>query len=272
MADYQKVETGQPEEAQAFSQEDIRGLQEESDAQDLAQEERMVQEEQKEAAVAAETRPEWLPEKFNSPEDLAKAYADLETEYTKGQQDGAEGGDTEEGKRDSGVSMSADDFAAFNQEFTETGDISEEGRALAESWGIPRDIVDGYIAGQQAILNTHFNDIYSEVGGEGRYDEMVGWARENIPEGEQNAFNDSVVNGSSDQMMFAIRSLAGRWMASTGASSGTPLIQGDTGSSGASGAFRSTAELTSAMKDPRYQKDPAYRQDVQNRLANSNIF
>ena len=30
------------------------------------------------AAAEADTRPEWLPEKFKSPDELAKAYAELE--------------------------------------------------------------------------------------------------------------------------------------------------------------------------------------------------
>ncbi|MDQ2651568.1 MAG: hypothetical protein M3Z20_00875 [Chloroflexota bacterium] len=32
-------------------------------------------------------------------------------------------------------------------------------------------------------------------------------------------------------------------------------------------AFRSTAELTAAMRDPRYKNDPAYRDEVAQRLA-----
>jgi len=268
MADYQKVEVGNAEAPQPFSEEDIKGLQEESEAQDLAMEAKAAEEEQREAAIVQETRPEWLPEKFDSPEDMAKAYSDLESEYTKSRQDGAD----EANEPDSGANISLESFAEFNKEFTETGDISEENREKAVAWGIPRDIVDAYISGQQAILDTQFNSIYSEVGGEERYEEMLGWAKENLPEGEQDAFNDAVVGGTSDQMMFAIRSLAGRWMSSTGATASQPLIQGDTGFAGASGAFRSTAELTAAMKDPRYGKDPAYRRDIENRLAHSNIL
>ena len=83
------------------------------------------------------------------------------------------------------------------------------------------------------------------------------------------AFDEAVTNGSEDQMMFAVRSLASQWKAGN---TGTPLIQGDTGSAGATGGYRSLAELTSAMKDPRYAKDPAYRKDVEQRLANSQIM
>lgn len=40
----------------------------------------------------------------------------------------------------------------------------------------------------------------------------------------------------------------------------------------ATAVFRSTAELVSAMKDPKYKNDPAYRQDVIDKLGRSSIF
>ena len=269
MSDYQKVEVGRGEEDGPFSEEDVQQLQAESDTQDADQEERVAVEEEREDEILDEERPEWLPEKFGTPEDLAKAYSDLEAQYTQAQQ--GEDGETLP-ERDSVRSL--DDLTAFNQEFAETGDISEESRAKVESeWGLPREMIDGYIEGQKAILSAHFNTIYSEVGGEDNYGEMIEWAKSSIPEGEQGAFNEAVVNGTTDQMMFAVRSLAGRWQTATGAMTpGAPLIQGDTGYTGASGGFRSTAELTQAMKDPRYTRDPAYRKDIENRLANSNIL
>ena len=36
--------------------------------------------------------------------------------------------------------------------------------------------------------------------------------------------------------------------------------------------FRSNAEVTTAMKDPKYEHDHAYRQDVQDKLERSNVF
>ena len=41
---------------------------------------------------------------------------------------------------------------------------------------------------------------------------------------------------------------------------------------GSGNVFRSNAEVTAAMKDPRYEYDTAYRQDVLNRLEQSDIF
>ena len=132
-------------------------------------------------------------------------------------------------------------------------------------------MIDAYVEGQKAVMEQQFSSVYNEVGGEDNYETMIEWAAENLTEGDQDAFNDSVTQGTNDQMMFAIRSLAARWRSETG-TNGAPLIQGSTGAQGAAGAFRSLAELTTAMKDPRYSTDPAYRKDIENRLSNSNIL
>ena len=124
MSDYQKVEVGRGEEDGPFSEEDVQQLQAESDTQDADQEERVAVEEEREDEILDEERPEWLPEKFGTPEDLAKAYSDLEAQYTQAQQ----GEDGETLPERDGV-RSLDDLTAFNQEFAETGDISEESRA-----------------------------------------------------------------------------------------------------------------------------------------------
>ena len=98
---------------------------------------------------------------------------------------------------------------------------------------------------------------------------MLEWASESLEENEIEAFNSIMEQGNPAAMQMAVRGLQARFSQSSG--SPAKLIQGDTiGPSG--GAFRSVAELTAAMKDPRYHKDPAYRRDVENRLKNSNIL
>ena len=132
-------------------------------------------------------------------------------------------------------------------------------------------MIDGYIAGQKAILDSHYATVHAEVGGEENYGKMIEWASENLPQGEQDAFNRAVMEGTGDEMMFAVRSLSSRWMAAEGQPS-APLIQGSTSPMGASGGFRSVGEVTAAMRDPRYTKDAAYRRDVEQRLANSTVI
>ena len=258
MAEFQRVEVPAPEDG-PLSQQDINNLEQEEQAE--------VQEEQ-----VNDERPEWLPEKFNTPEEMARAYSELQSQFTKQRQseeNGAEGSEKTDGVSEP---LSVESFREFSDEFSETGDVSEASRQrIVSDMGLPREMIDAYVEGQKAVMEQQFSSVYNEVGGEDNYETMIEWAAENLTEGDQDAFNDSVTQGTNDQMMFAIRSLAARWRSETG-TNGAPLIQGSTGAQGAAGAFRSLAELTTAMKDPRYSTDPAYRKDIENRLSNSNIL
>jgi len=258
MSDFQRVDVPTPEDT-PFSEEDMKTIEQEEQAE--------VQEEQ-----LNEERPEWLPEKFETPEEMAKAYSELQTQFTKERQTSEQGEEGSEETSGDPSTLSVESFQEFTHEFNETGDVSEESRnMIVENMGLPREMIDAYVEGQKALMNTQFDSIYGEVGGEENYDSMVAWAAENISEGDQAAFNEAVTQGSNDQMMFAIRNLAARWQLENG-SPAAPLIQGSTSATGATGAFRSLAELTSAMKDPRYTKDAAYRKDIEARLSNSNIL
>ena len=77
MAEYQKVEVGTTtDEPTPFSEEDIKYLEKEESEEQPPQQPEAVNEE----------RPAWLPEKFGSGEELAKAYDQLQTEFTKDRQ------------------------------------------------------------------------------------------------------------------------------------------------------------------------------------------
>src|SRR5210317_1457091 len=237
MAEYQKVEIVK-DESQPYSEDDIQKIEEQEQPQEAEESEE-------------EERPEWLPDKFGSPEELAKAYIELQSNFTRQRQSGEDEGDAEQPTPNEGF-----DFTQYSSEFAENGALSDDSIQAIEAQGIPREMIDGYIAGQQALLDAQFSSIYSEVGGEERYNSMVEWAGDNLSEGEQNAFNRAVMEGTQDDMMFAIRGLAMRFESQGGGA--RPLVQGSTSSSGASSGFQSLAELTAAMKDPRYTKDPAY--------------
>ena len=63
-------------------------LEQEAAAIDAKAAENPVVEEQ--PIPSSSERPEWLPEKFNSAEDMAKAYAELETKQSSGSEEEAE--------------------------------------------------------------------------------------------------------------------------------------------------------------------------------------
>ena len=96
---------------------------------------------------------------------------------------------------------------------------------------------------------------------------MAEWAKVNLSEQEIAAYNKATSSADMAVVENAVLGLAYRYQTAVGKD--PKLLGGQTvGSSG----FQSVAQLTEAMKDPRYEKDPAYRKDVQNRLANSNIM
>jgi hypothetical protein len=217
-------------------------------------------------------RPEWLPEKFKSVEDMAKAYSELESKLGQPQQEEEE---VEEFTADASVSEVAEvlgangiDFEVLQQEYQELGGLSAEAYAALEEAGFPESVVDQWIAGQQAISQQVQSEMYSLVGGQEQYQEMVGWAAEALPESEIDAFNATMETQDPNMIRLAIQGLNARYRSEAAPN----LLQGGTGAVSTGGKFESNAELTQAMSDPRYAKDPAYRQAVADKLARSSLF
>lgn len=206
-------------------------------------------------------RPEWLPPKFQSPEDLARAYSELESRFTQVNQQNF-------GNAAAQANISEDEMRAFSNEFMQLGTLSDKSFKDLEARGIPRYVVESYIEGQRAVAESQVANIYNAVGGQQQYEAMIGWAAESLPENEIDAFNSMIDSGDPNMVQFAVQGLQARYAATNGA---PRLMQGGTTGPGTS-PFRSLAEVTAAMRDPKYRSDPAYRKDVEARLAISNVF
>ena len=201
--------------------------------------------------VATPDRPTWLPEKFKSPTDMAQAYSDLE-------------------KKISSSGAKLDGLDAYAQEFNTSGDLSEESIKKIAAMGIPENLVKAYVDGQKAVLDNNVASVFNLAGGEGNYTQLIDWAGGSLPQEEVDSFNAIIDSGNMNSIRLAVAGLKARYEQANGSSRGG-LIQGETtGVSG--GAFRSVAEITAAMRDPRYAKDPAYRQDVEMRVGLSNAL
>jgi hypothetical protein len=207
-------------------------------------------------------RPEWLPEKFASPEDMAKAYSELEGKLS---------GSTEETQSEPvEPSDSFNAITAASDEFTESGQLSDETFKSLEDAGLPRDLVEAYIQGQQALAASQANSVYDAVGGEESYKAMAEWATENLDQSAQDAFNQIVESGSIEQAKVAAQGLFAQYRSATGGSE-PKLAQGSTTGNTVT-PFYSAKSLTDAMSDPRYKHDPGYQAEVHKRLSVSNIL
>lgn len=201
-------------------------------------------------------RPEWLPEKFKAPEELAKAYSELEKKFSA----------PDKPKETTTQGL---DFTAYTQEFAEKGELSADSIQKLVSSGIPESLIANYVEGVKALGEMQTQKVYGLAGGESQYQTMMEWASENLEESEIDAYNRIMEAGDYSSIQIAVKGLQARYTQVNGQPA--KLIQGEvSGPSG--GIFRSVAEVTAAMKDPRYAKDPAYRRDVENRLKNSNIL
>ena len=106
------------------------------------------------------------------------------------------------------------------------------------------------------------------VGGESNYNNMMGWAAENISEQEVNLFDAVMDKGDPLAAYFAVQSMALRYQDGVGRQGRmirgkAPRAQGD--------VFNSQQELIAAQSDPRYNDDPAYRESILQKLERSNI-
>lgn len=221
-------------------------------------------------------RPEWLPEKFKSPEDMAQAYSELEKKMGQGtnEEQPAETtedneGDVQDDKPDD--NENADYNAAVvdaSKEFFENdGQLSEETYEKLAKAGLPKELVDSYAAGQQALLQTEEGEIKSVANGQ--FDAMAEWANDNLEQEEINAFDDIVDTGTKEQAKFAVKSLYDRYTQANGSS--PKLVQGAV-TGGSTMPFKSMQELARAQSDPRYKSgDKAYHEEIDRRLSVSRL-
>ena len=221
-------------------------------------------------------RPDWLPEKFKSPEDMAKAYSELEKKMGQGtnEEQPAETtedneGDVQDDKPDD--NENADYNAAVvdaSKEFFENdGQLSEETYEKLAKAGLPKELVDSYAAGQQALLQTEEGEIKSVANGQ--FDAMAEWANDNLEQEEINAFDDIVTTGTKEQAKFAVKSLYDRYTQANGSS--PKLVQGAV-TGGSTMPFKSMQELARAQSDPRYKSgDKAYHEEIDRRLSVSRL-
>lgn len=160
--------------------------------------------------------------------------------------------------------LNLDDFAT---EFNSNGSLSEESYKKLQDAGYPKELVDVYVDGLRARVQTYENAVYSPAGGKAGYDGLVQWAKTNLSAEQKRAFNEAVQSGDAAAQRWQSR--ARRLRGGNGR-----LLNGKTASNADAGPkpFQSQAQVVEAMRDVRYHRDPAYRAEVSARLAVSPLF
>ena len=221
-----------------------------------------------EEVQVAEEKPKWLPNKFNTPEDMAKAYSELEKKFTKERQEAKDApeNDSLEIEAKETVENAGLDFEALSSEYKENNGLTDASYESIEKSGIPKHLVDQYISGQQAIASNVQNEIYGQIGGQESYKEMITWASENMTENEVTAYNQAVNSDNRASIDLAVQGLKARY---DSANDREPsLICGRTSQS-VGDMYESWAQVTADMKSSKYVADPAFRQQVQDKIGRS---
>tara|TARA_R100001463_G_scaffold119166_1_gene174977 strand:+ start:684 stop:1454 length:771 start_codon:yes stop_codon:yes gene_type:complete len=122
--------------------------------------------------------------------------------------------------------------------------------------------------GSKEFSDNDVQQIHGLVGGQENYNNMMGWANENVPEQEINMYDAVMELGNPLAAYFAVQSLALKYQDAAGRdgqmiTGKAPRSTGD--------KFNSQAEMVKAMEDPRYNDDPAYREAVMEKLQRSDI-
>ena len=173
----------------------------------------------------------------------------------------------------------------YQQELATKGTLSEESlQKLAQDLGAPRELVDYTYKGMLAVRQERDTSIIESAGGIDSYKEMVGWATGVYTPEEAQAFNESLVSGTKDEAIAAVRALRQKFTAVNGSPKAeqkqlqtppapTVPVRGPQQVSSATEVkpFASLSELMEAQRDPRYLKNKEYTDNVYLRAMISKI-
>jgi len=230
--------------------------------------------------------------KFKSIEDLANSYKELEgklgsieqtqetEEVETSEETGQQEFDAQEYYGEGLASVLEEvgiDPQEISQRFVDNDSISDDDYSKLEDAGFSKQVVDTYLNGLRGdgvadadeIPADIIKGIKDSVGGDETYGQMQSWAEQNLSDEEGLAFNNLMDTGDAATIQLAVEGLYSRYSKSMGVEpnlyTGRPAASGPT-------PYRSTAEVVNAMSDPRYGKDVTYTEDVQRRLAGSDVF
>ena len=222
-----------------------------------------------------------LAGKYESAEELEKAYIELQKKLGESNDGLREETQQQQGRREEEVEEQqpeADPLvdllnSASEEYYSNEGKLSEETMSKLSEMD-SKDLIEAYMQIQSQPAQVDYftadqvTDIQNFVGGEEQYNGLVGWAAENMPQNFVQAFDNLINVGDPDMVKLAVVGLQAAYQEANGYEgrmlSGKPAqTQQD--------VFRSQAEVVAAMSDPRYDRDPAYRQDVFAKLDRSDL-
>ena len=241
--------------------------------------------------------------KFKSPQELAKAYAELQRKmgeqgsksdsssdvepdaapaetqgYSADQAVEVYGKEAVEALAGKGIDLANVMYRADNGE-----DISEHYDSLAETFNVPRQVVENYVSKAQGaapaeggLSDADATALMNSVGGQDSFNALSNWARNNLSQEELANYNAVVDSGNKDAISWALKAMQARQGGSDAVVE--PQLYGGGAPSDTAARFESEQQVLDAMNKRNdrgqrlYDVDEAYRNKVQMILASSNVF
>ena len=197
-------------------------------------------------ADAQAGEPEKILGRFESVDDLASAYQELQRAYNKGKAD-----DDEEEEE---PEASADEEEEDESEEEEDDDDAEEGVSEADAQAM-----------QEALFEA--------AGGEDKYRNLQEWAATNMQDKTKSAWNEAIDRGDIGGLEAMLKGVMWDMQQDRGYE---PKLGGGRTPTSDAKPFNSEAEVVELMNDPRYRdpsrRDPAFVKEVERRIAMSDVF
>ncbi|MAB08578.1 MAG: hypothetical protein CML50_21525 [Rhodobacteraceae bacterium] len=247
-------------------------------------------------AVQTDPGEDLIGGKFRSQDDLLKAYQELERKQSQpGQADSGQPSQSQSYTAEQAVEVYGDDIvnavgeAGLNMadlmwQADQGGDISQHYDALAEAVGVPRQVVENYVAKAQAggsepgeISDSEQASIVNEIGGQAEFESLASWARDGggMTEAELADYNALQDSGNAAAVRWALKAMQAK--RAKGAPSEPKLIRGQAPAE-TQRRFNSKAEVLEAMnkRDSKgrrlYDVDTEYQRKFAELMNNSDVF
>tara|TARA_R100000781_G_scaffold110636_1_gene76214 strand:- start:3959 stop:4846 length:888 start_codon:yes stop_codon:yes gene_type:complete len=244
-----------------------------------------------------------VPEKFRnaSKEDLIKAYQELEKMKSK-QPEESKAPETKEAKESEVTGYTAEQAAeVYGKEAVEAlaekglnladvmfkadqgEDISEHFDTLAETFKVPRQVVENYVSKSQGapaektseLTEADGAELKAEIGGEDAFNQLADWARKTLDPEVIKEFDAAVESNNKETIRWALRAL--RAERNSPDTVVEPKLYGG-GDAPAESKFESQQQVLDAMNKRNergqriYDIDPAYQEKVKEMLYRSEVF
>lgn len=212
--------------------------------------------------------------KFNSHEDLEKAYQELEKKL--GSNKKVEETEEKPVVKDKGAEEKAEDEEAPNstdkkaigltkvvEDYIKTGKLDE--KAL-EEFGLTPQHLEIYKKGIEAEIKEAEGKLYEAAGGLEEYNALLSWAAQALSKEDIEAYNAELSSGDLRKAIMAVKALKADYLTS---SKETRRINNTALPKHSSDTYKSDLEIQRDMKDPRYYSDRAFRAEVEEKMARS---